>query len=94
MSSMAHSIPTTPGFAADQLWRHQLRQEHATSMKMIKDIDKQQSLAQQKLEEVEADLSKLKFELEKKKAEDEQQFTELRTQIMVLMASHFPEGNH
>ncbi|EHK98108.1 hypothetical protein M7I_6158 [Glarea lozoyensis 74030] len=45
---MDDPISANPGHAADLLWKHQLRQEHAAAMKMIQDLENRQSLVQQK----------------------------------------------
>ncbi|EPE36051.1 hypothetical protein GLAREA_05389 [Glarea lozoyensis ATCC 20868] len=91
MLNMDDPISANPGHAADLLWKHQLRQEHAAAMKMIQDLENRQSLVQQKFIEMEADLFKMKSELERKIEDDTKQFTELQTQLMNLMQSQFPQ---
>jgi vacuolar-type H+-ATPase subunit D/Vma8 len=74
------------------LRKHQLRQEHAAAMKMIQDLENRQTVVQQKFIEMEAEIFKMKLELERKIEDDAQQFAELQTQIMNLMQSQFPQG--
>lgn len=89
---MVNYSPAPPGTAADLLWKHQLRQEHATATKLIQDLENKQSHVQQNFIEMQADIYKLKSDLERKIEEDKQHFVELQTQILNLMQTSFPKG--